>query len=65
MLISNYEPFVSLYNTNEYIFSITEEYGPSDASLIELIYEMAVEYSTNISKDMNTVQINILNGKKS
>lgn len=47
MLISNYEPFVSLYDRNEFIFSITEEYGPSNSSLIELIYEMAMEYSTN------------------
>ncbi len=48
MLISNYEPFVSLYNTNDYVKYITEEYGPSDASLIELIYEIAIEYSKNI-----------------
>jgi hypothetical protein len=47
MLIRNYEPFVSLYNTNEFVFSLTEFFGTS-ISTIELIHELAVEYSKKI-----------------
>jgi hypothetical protein len=50
MLIRNYEPFVSLYNTDEIVFSFTETYRPDDPSLIELIHEMALEYSKTIKK---------------
>ena len=48
MLISNYEPFVSLYNTNVFVLNLTEEYGPANSSTIELIHEMALEYSKKI-----------------
>jgi hypothetical protein len=50
MLINNYEPFVSLYNTDDIVFSFTETYSPDDPSLIELIHEMALEYSKKIKK---------------
>jgi len=48
MLISNYAPFVSLYNTNMFVLNLTEEYGPAASSTIELIHEMALEYSTEL-----------------
>ena len=45
MLINNYAPFVSLYNTNVIVLNITETYGPADTSAIELIHETALQYS--------------------
>jgi hypothetical protein len=50
MLINNYEPFVSLYNTDDIVFSFTEVYRPDDPSLIEFIHTMALEYSKTIKK---------------
>lgn len=45
MFKSNYEPFVTLYNTNWIVQNITELYGPSDSSTIKKIHQMALEYS--------------------
>jgi hypothetical protein len=50
MLIANYKPFVSLYNIDDIVYNFTETYRADDASLIELIHEMALEYSKTIKK---------------
>jgi hypothetical protein len=50
MLVGNYEPFISLYNSDQYIYELTEFYSLVDISRIELIHEMAVEYSLTIKK---------------
>jgi hypothetical protein len=50
MLIRNYEPFVALYNSDQYIYELTEFYSPVNISRTELIHEMAVEYSLTIKK---------------
>jgi hypothetical protein len=50
MLIGKYEPFVSLYNSNQWVLELTEFYNPVDISTFELIHEMALEYSLTIKK---------------
>ena len=50
MLADNYEPIISLYNSDQVIKELTEFYSPLDISRIELIHEMAVEYSKTIKK---------------
>jgi hypothetical protein len=44
MYLNNYEPFMSLYNTNEYVFNLTLLIGPAPQKIIDQIHEMAVEY---------------------
>ena len=44
MYLHNYEPFMSLYNTNEYVFNLTVLIGPAPQKIIDQIHEMAVEY---------------------
>ncbi|MGE5457855.1 MAG: hypothetical protein ACM3RX_05835 [Methanococcaceae archaeon] len=50
MLIGRYEPFVSLYNSNQWVLELTEFYNPVDTSTFELIHKKAIEYSKNIKK---------------
>ena len=50
MLVGNYEPFISLYNSDPLIYELTEFYSPVNISRTELIHEMAVEYSLTIKK---------------
>ena len=48
MKLRDYGPFISLYETNSFVFDLTEFYGPTDSSIIELVHEMAIEYSKNL-----------------
>lgn len=50
MLVGNYEPFLSLYNTDQFIYELTEYYRIVNIPRIELIHEMAIEYSRTIKK---------------
>lgn len=50
MLVGNYEPFLSLYNTDQFIYELTEYYRIVNIPRIELIHEMAIEYSGTIKK---------------
>jgi hypothetical protein len=44
MYLHNYEPFMSLYNSNESVFNLTASIGPAPQQIIDQIHEMAVEY---------------------
>lgn len=44
MYLRNYEPFMSLYNTNESVFNLTAFLGLASQQIIDQVHEMAVEY---------------------
>lgn len=43
MLILEFDPFINLYNSNQFIRSLTEEFGPVDSLTLELIYNTSHE----------------------
>lgn len=44
MYLQHYEPFMSLCNANESVFSLTVSIGSAPQQIIDQIHEMAVEY---------------------
>lgn len=44
MYLHNYEPFMSLYNTNEFVFNLTTFIGTAPQQIIDQVHEMAVAY---------------------
>jgi hypothetical protein len=44
MYMRNYEPFMSLYQTNEWIFYLTESFGPCPDQLIDQVHELALTF---------------------
>ncbi|MBW6481222.1 MAG: hypothetical protein K0B37_17470 [Bacteroidales bacterium] len=44
MYLHKYEPFMSLYKANEYVFNLTAYISAAPQQIIDQIHEMAVEY---------------------
>ena len=48
MLVRNYGPFLRVYSSDVLVLNITKTYTPPVGSALNLIYELAVEYSKNL-----------------
>jgi hypothetical protein len=48
MLIADYQPFVYLYNTNQFVYELTEYISNVDATTTELVHSMALDFYAQI-----------------
>ncbi len=47
MLISEFDPFIMLYDSNGFIYDLTEEFAPVDSLLLEQVYNLSREFLLN------------------
>jgi len=48
MYLHQYEPFIALYKTNEWVFNLTELISPAPPEIIDQVYNLAVEYYSTL-----------------